>query len=625
MSGNASLEQSTQNSSAAAAAATFEKKIPVQKLSKVQIAAALKGHYTPVEAKTGAIGPEALQELLLKLPALSTDQHIDPISTQIQKFHPGTLLNASDSALISYVDDGITEILRQTDLDFRIEAFIRDLAPLVVTEAQNKGVKSVMNDLPILTLMDLLIEQGLGWSEDLGILGLQFMEKIETSVRSMVTTRTTLDECFNELSELFEKENPVFEKMEHKLCESALEEIAGQNARHFSAMLLNEKMATRKLPLFIIFMLQGSWYEFLQQIYNYKGPDSKSWDAATKLTDLLIWSLQASTEDDARQREVISKLPKQIQAFCEKMPFNTEPLEACLADIEAEHEAILEGEPSDPCDFELMATDVSHNENQSKLDEETKQKIKEIPRGQWYLFDDKNEPEEKVARIKVILNRSDAQRMLYTNHNRRKVMHMTYAEMAHFLDSGTMRPLTLKSKCCKVIETFLDSIIQGVHGQKKKEVETVAKEEKKSLIREYLSKRKKAIVKRLQQQKEIGKKKRKRAQILRQKAQQKLEATTLAVESLRVEAWVNLPVMEGTLTPCKLVAIIPGTDTYIFTNRAGLKVGEFSQGQLIHMIIAENSEILDTGAEFESVLASVVTGLREDKSKSYGELSGEVD
>lgn len=598
-------------------------KIPAHKLSEQQIAAALRGHYTPEDNEDGTIEPDALRDLLLRLPALSIEQHVDPIIAQIQKYHPGTKLKARDQALIAYVDDCITEILKQTDLDFRIEAFVRDLAPLVVIEAQSSGVKSVMNDLPILTLMDLLIEQGIGWSEDLGILGLQFMEKIEHSVRSMVTARTNLDQCFEELSELFEKENPVFEKMEVKLCESALNEIAGQNARHFSAQLINEKMATRKLPLFIIFMLQGSWYEFLQQIYNHKGPDSRSWTAANKLTDILIWSLQAETDDAHRQREVISKLPRQIQAFCEKMPFDTNPLEACLADIEAEYEAIIEGNPSDACDFELMTTDAKHTENQSALDDETLLKIKEIPKGQWYLYDDKNEPEEKVARIRVILNRSDAQRMLYTNHNRRKVMHMTYAEMAHYLDTGTMRALTLKTKCCDGIKLFLDSIIQGVHGQKKKEVETVAKAEKKNLIREYLAKRKEAIVRRLEQQRELAKKKRKRAQILQQKAQQKLDAATQAVESLRVEAWVNLPVMEGTLTPCKLVAIIPGNGSYIFTNRSGIKVGEFTTSQLIHMIIAENSEILDTGAEFESVLASVVTGLREDKSKSYDELSGD--
>ena len=306
---NASHKPSTRVSKVASQIATTGKNISVQRLSEQQIAAALKSHYTHKENERGTIQAEALQELLLKLPALSSDQHIEPISTQLQKFHPSTRLNPSDATLVSYVDDCITEILRQTDLDFRIEALIRDMAPLVVIEAMNNGTKSIMNNLPILTLMDLLIEQSIGWSEDLGILGFRIMEKIETSVRAMVTGRTTLDQCFEELTELYEKENPVFEKMERKLCESTLEKIAGQNARYVSTVLLNEKMAHRELPLFIIFMLQGSWYEFLQQVYNYKGPKSRSWKAVKKLTDLLIWSLQGTTGDEARQRKVISKLP----------------------------------------------------------------------------------------------------------------------------------------------------------------------------------------------------------------------------------------------------------------------------------------------------------------------------
>jgi len=40
------------------------------------------------------------------------------------------------------------------------------------------------------------------------------------------------------------------------------------------------------------------------------------------------------------------------------------------------------------------------------------------------------------------------------------------------------------------------------------------------------------------------------------------------------------------------------------------------------MLIAENSEILDTGAEFETVLSSVVSALRDNKNKSYDELTG---
>lgn len=622
---NASDKQSNRTSKVASQIPPAGKPILVQMLSEQQIAAALKSHYTHKENERGTTQAEALQQLLLKLPEFSTDQHIEPIATKIQKFHPDVRLNPEDATLVSCVDDCVNEIFRRTDLDFRIEALVRDVAPLVVIEAMNNGAKSLMNDLPILTLMDLLIEHSIGWSEDLGVLGFQFVEKIETTVHAMVTGRTTVDQCLEVLTALYEKENLVFEKMERKLCESTLEKIAGQNARYFSTVLLNEKMAHRKLPLFIIFMLQGSWYVFLQQVYNYKGPNSKSWEAVKKLTDLLIWSLQGTTGNAARQREVILKLPRHIEAFCERMPFDSEPVEACLTDVKTEYEAILAGNPSDACDFDLMPTDEHHLGNHRALNDEVKQRISKMRRGQWYLFDDKSEPEEKIARIKIILNRSDVQRILFTNHNRRKVMHLTYTKMANYLETGILQPLTLKLPSRGVITRFLDTVIQNIHGQKKKEIQAVARNEKKTLIREYLSKRHQAIAQRTKQQRVLAKKKHKRAQVLRQKAQQKFEAATRAVDSLKVEAWINLPVMEGTLTPCKLVAIIPSNDSYIFTNRAGLKVGEFSHRQLIHMIIAENSEILDTGAEFESVLAAVVTHVRAGKSKSYDELNGSVD
>ncbi|MFT5099435.1 MAG: hypothetical protein ACJAX5_003069 [Patiriisocius sp.] len=39
------------------------------------------------------------------------------------------------------------------------------------------------------------------------------------------------------------------------------------------------------------------------------------------------------------------------------------------------------------------------------------------------------------------------------------------------------------------------------------------------------------------------------------------------------------------------------------------------------MTITENSEILDTGAEFDSVLATVLTSLRDSKNESYGQLT----
>jgi hypothetical protein len=174
----------------------------------------------------------------------------------------------------------------------------------------------------------------------------------------------------------------------------------------------------------------------------------------------------------------------------------------------------------------------------------------------------------------------------------------------------------------EVVRTQLSTIIRGVKAQKQNQNKAIEEKQQKSVSLEYLSTRKEEMLAALQELKKRSKAKQDRAKILRDKAQKKIDAASEAVERLRTDAWMNLPIMEGTLTPCKLVAIIPGSDKYIFANRAGIKVADYSSGQLSQMIVTEMSEIIDTGAEFEDVLANVVTRTRQDKNKTFDELTG---
>lgn len=596
---------------------------PLEKFTAENISAALKGFYTPPRPGNTILEGEALLDMLKTLPSLSVEDHVDPVLVQAQRHHRGTSFNPADHATLAFIDDAITQVLRQTDLDFKIESFVRDLAPLVAISALRDGIRATTHPLPVLTLIDTLIRQCIGWSEDLGILGDQFMEKLEAIIKPLVNGRTDVDTCLNELEDFFGREDPIFAKMEQRLCDSELKVLAGQKARFYAAELLNKQMAGKQLPLFIIFMLQGSWYEFLQDVFIHYGQKSREWQNVTKLTEALIWSLQPQ-DDKAKHTSLMASLPGQIKSFCERMKFPTDQVEACIADVEAEYEQIGGGNPSDPCDFDLMDVDTSAGDGNQALDAKTMSTIENFESGQWFLYDDPGEPDEKVARIRLILNWKDTERLLFTNHNRRKVLHMGYGELAGHLADNSMRSLTPKSEAHRIIHQHLITVIQGIQQQKKKEVQIEAVQERKEVSQEYLAKRKAALVSALAQHRQQAEEKRKRAMLLRHKAEQKLEAATQAVKSLSVDAWVKLPIMEGTLTPCRLVAIIPGADKYIFANRAGIKVGEYTGGQLSHMIVTENSEILDTGAEFANVLASVVTGLREDKNKSYEELTGDT-
>ena len=168
---------------------------------------------------------------------------------------------------------------------------------------------------------------------------------------------------------------------------------------------------------------------------------------------------------------------------------------------------------------------------------------------------------------------------------------------------------------------MLQGIVRSFQDEKRMEKQDAEAERRRQMYEAYVEARQVEHERGNEQQKALARRKHKRALLLRQKARKKLEAPERMVGDLKTDAWVKLPVMEGTLTPCRLAAILPGNDTYVFVNRAGLKVAEYTPGQLAHLVITENSEILDTGAEFESALANIVSGLREDRERSYDELT----
>ena len=80
------------------------------------INAALRGHYTPPKSGASVIEGDALVHLIKALPALTVEEHADPILVQIQKHHAGTSLTQQDQATLAFVDDCISGILDTGDV-----------------------------------------------------------------------------------------------------------------------------------------------------------------------------------------------------------------------------------------------------------------------------------------------------------------------------------------------------------------------------------------------------------------------------------------------------------------------------------------------------------------------------
>ena len=503
-----------------------------------------------------------------------------------------------------------------------MECLIHHLSAYLAIEAIGNGLTIGDKKSQIHTLIDLLTKECVGWSEDLGILGDQFMQKIEELVLSLTNDRLSLEECIKQLRIYFKKVNDQFKKTKSRLADEELATVAGKNAQFRSARAINEEMSGQKLPLFIIFMLQGVWYEFLQNIFTCYGPKSKEWKKGIKLTEALVWSLQPRT-DKQRHNSLMDRLPDQILGHCGTMDFDTAAVEQSLADVTEEYGQLRNNTPSDPCEFDLLDLDAELLASTGKIDAAAQKEIASLAAGTWFIYDDPKEADEKIARLNLILNLPREDLLLFTNHNHRKAMQLTYRKMATYLDNGTIKLLNAGFTTLRTIKAQLKEVLQKVSDQNKKGKQLDKKDQQRESAH-YEKERKSAQLERQKQHKKMARLKKKRSMILRKKAQQKLESTINAVESLRPDAWVKLPIMQGILTPCRLVAILPG-EKYVFANRAGVRIAEYTMRQLSNLIVTENSEILDTGTEFEHVLANVIIGLRDSRAKSYEELTGETD
>lgn len=586
-----------------------------------QIESALISYYLPPEPGTGVISQSQLTGFLKKLPALTFGQQVGSLMNQVHQHHPGRDLSQKDHAILSFVDDAINKLLSATDLDFKVENLIRCQAGFLAIAALEQGPAAFSKEGKNFELLDILLKRYVGWSEDLGVLGDEFMIPVEERILSLVKGKSTSDDCLKNLRAELSKNDRNFTKLEASLVKSELAGLLQQKAKINAAKLLDAEMAGQKLPMFVIFLLQGAWYEFLQGVTLRYGNDSGEWKIASNLTEALIWSLQPR-KNKAKQHKVMGSLPDKILSFNRKLNPDSTEMENVLLDIREEWEAIRQGNPSESCDFNSLspAAGVVAEAAGKPVGAE----ISGLDVGKWYLYDDKDEPEDKIARVKLILNSGQTESLLFTNHNRHKALHLGYRQMKTFLANGTIKPLSIASSAAAMIKKHFNQILQNISGQIKKEKSTTKKTERANLVQLHRKARKSAQDQELEKQKRIAKIKQKRSIALRRKSIQKMETALESVEKLQPEAWVKLPLMAGTLTPCKLVAKIPGADKYIFANSKGIKVAEYSARQLSTLLVSENSEILDTGDEFAATLSGIIVGQRENRGKSYSELSGEV-
>ena len=89
------------------------------------------------------------------------------------------------------------------------------------------------------------------------------------------------------------------------------------------------------------------------------------------------------------------------------------------------------------------------------------------------------------------------------------------------------------------------------------------------------------------------------------------DADLLKAQQLRIGVWVAFQQDQVTTLRCKLTAIMPPANTYVFVSRTGLKALEKSAEQLAVAFKCGALRVLDDGLLFDRALAAVMANLRQ--------------
>ena len=539
----------------------------------------------------------------------------------------------ADLAIIRSVQDCWRLIFNLVDLeDAAISRIRQTMSSLAADLIKDPTLPFQPRETSLLGVQDLLLDATIGWSEDQGRAGEKLLAQVDTVIASLA--ESPAGTVYSGLAEYLEKEGSRTSKLEERLAASEAGKLRSKRCRSVAAETLNKAMKNKLLTAGLARFLQGPWFESVQLLAITRGLESDEFIRACKLTETLIWTYQPINEEDpvkaAAEKQklyrIIEHLPAELKDLLLALEHSSADAENVLAEIENDHVMLVSGHSLQYADFDLIqeaGEAISQNTSVSRI---LLRKVASLNEGHWFTYSEG----DKHVRIKLVLKLDDVKQMLFTNRNGMKALEKTYNELAYLMSSGVIKPLNHESIFSSTFLSFYNGNVE--EHQRKLE----AAREADVREAEFEAARQKALQEAaaLARAREDEEKRQLRenhdnriAQAIeearRSENQAALAEMSERVSKLQTGAWLKLPAADGTLEECKLAVRVASADKLIFVNRSGVKLGEYNTEALVSLLVTGAGEIGDTGIEFEDTLAQVVSKLRQDRGKSYDDLTGE--
>lgn len=538
-------------------------------------------------------------------------------------------LAGRERAILASIDDCLKMINSLTEFEPDVDVQLRTLRPRIAAELLATPDAVLNGNVPVLSVADLIAAGLAGWYAALGRSAEKLLDKTAGAVDEIRENARHIEEIEAELRQYLSKDHERVTKLEERLAASETGRVRSQQSRVLAAGMINEVVRGNQVTANLDAFLKGPWYDSAQYVVLTQGVDAEDWARMRALTETLIWTCQPIEEEDKqRLYRIIEHLPGEIRELLIALQHNNDAVESALEAIEADHLTVVTGQELAYVEYAPIEAE-STEAARPKVSRVLLRKVDAFEPGHWFVSRLEDEP----TRIKLLLKLDDVRQLVFTNRHGMRVLQCSFESFAYWLSTGVVKPLRADAIFTATFRTFYNGLIEEHARQQQRLAERKQLREREQQEREDKQRQEReAAAERVREEQEAVRAAAERARDERLAAAATaledadpavVEAITSRVSELAIGAWLRLPGPDGRLEECKLAVRISGSDKMIFVSQTGGKIGEYTSDELTRLLVAGQGEVKDEGVEFEDTLQQVVSKLRQDRHKSYDDLTGE--
>ncbi|WP_101759213.1 DUF1631 domain-containing protein [Oceanicoccus sp. KOV_DT_Chl] len=500
-------------------------------------------------------------------------QGVGPQQLDVQQYL-SSILNAKmpNKALsIGQIDDdaiNLVAMLFQFILDDRnlappMKALIARLQiPIIKVAMQDKSFFS-KGGHPARKLLNEIANASLGWVPTANIDRDPLYKKVSDVIGRIVAEYDGSNDLFPEVLADFmafqEMDQRRINLVEQRTINAEDGRAKSEAARNRVQAVLNEKVAGKELPVVVVTLLEQAWSNVLFLICLKEGEETNQWQQALEVVDDLLWTVQPVENTESRQKllAMMPKLLERLRAGLTRISFDPFEMNQLFTDLEVIHLNQLQSFKQQGESGANATTKVAKQQTIAKQNRAIEQTLDQMLDGR--------------DAGKVSLEQLDAE------------LDQQLAEFDALGDLVASAAEEFDPQTPKMVKT--EAPAQTADAKLERRVV-------EKLVVNGASEDTGAVIESLSAD----------------------DPCLQQVDAMSTGLWMELYQDDGKKFRCRLAAIIRATNKYIFVNRSGMKVAEYTRMSLAVAMKKEQIGMLDDGQLFDRALESVIGNLRNMKT-----------